>query len=253
MKDIILDKLKLVEGKVGFYYKNLITGEIITYQHEEAFEAASVIKIPILIEVYRKIMDGSLHENQIFQVKEDDKLPSCGALTYMHTGLEVTLKDLCTLMIILSDNTATNMLIKLVGMDQINETMRGLGLKKTKVNRLLFDSKQSALGIQNYITPGEIRILLEKMYDGSLISKEASKEMISILMNQRLNGKIPFYITDGTKVAHKTGEDSGITHDVGIVFTKEPFIVCFCSNNVEVPYFERVIQEISRDLIYRTI
>ena len=253
MKDIILDKLKLVEGKVGFYYKNLITGEIITYQHEEAFDAASVIKIPILIEVYRKIMDGSLHENQIFQVKEDDKLPSCGALTYMHTGLEVTLKDLCTLMIILSDNTATNMLIKLVGMDQINETMSGLGLKKTKVNRLLFDSKQSALGIQNYITPGEIGILLEKMYDGSLVSKQASKEMISILMNQRLNGKIPFYITDGTKVAHKTGEDSGITHDVGIVFTKEPFIVCFCSNNVEVPYFERVIQEISRDLIYRTI
>lgn len=251
MKESILNQLKLVEGNVGFYYKNLVTGETITYHEEDAFEAASVIKIPVLIEVYRKIMDGSLDENQLFMVKKKDKLPSCGALNYMHDGLEITLKDLCTLMIILSDNTATNMLIKLVGMDQINATMKELGMKKTKVNRLLFDIKQSALGIQNYITPKEIGILLEKMYTERLISKNASREMITLLSNQRLNGKIPFYITDGTKVAHKTGEDSGITHDVGIVFTKEPFIVCFCSNNVEVPSFERMIQDISRGLIYK--
>ena len=87
------------------------------------------------------------------------------------------------------------------------------------------------------------------MYDGILISKEASKDMIAILGNQRLNGKIPFFITDGTKVAHKTGEDTGTSHDVGIVFAREPFIVCFCSNHVDVPAFERVIQEITREFL----
>lgn len=249
MKEEILNLLQSIDGKVGFYYKNLVSGETISYQEDETFEAASVIKIPVLIEAYRRIAEGSLDENLLFQVKREDKLPSCGALTYMHDGLEVTLKDLCTLMIILSDNTATNMLIKLLGMEHINATLNTYQVHKTKVNRLLFDSEQSAKGIQNYITPREIGKLLENMYQGSLISNKASKDMLTILENQQLNGKIPFFITDETIVAHKTGEDDGITHDVGIVFTKEPFVVCFCSNEVDVPSFEQVIQEISQRLI----
>lgn len=250
MRDIIKKKLDLINGEVGFYYKNLVTKETITYHAEDTFEAASVIKIPIMIEVFRKIENKELDGNEIFQVKKEDKVPSCGALSYMHDGLEVTLKDLCTLMIILSDNTATNMLIKRMGMQSTNETMEILGLTKTKLKRMMFDKKQAALGIQNYISPKEIGTLLEMMYDGILISKEASKEMIAILGNQRLNGKIPFYITDGTKVAHKTGEDTGVSHDIGIVFAREPFIVCFCSNHVNVPGFERVIQEITRDFLH---
>lgn len=248
MEEIIKKKLDSIKGNVGFYYKNLITKETITYHAEDAFQAASVIKIPIMIEIYRQIINGDLDENELFQVKKEEKLPSCGALSYLHDGLEVTLKDLCTLMIILSDNTATNMLIKRVGMQSINETMKQLGLAKTKINRMLFDVNESARGIQNYISPCEIGILFEKMYEGSLVSKEASSSMLSLLCDQRLNGKIPFYITDGTKIAHKTGEDTGITHDVGIVFAKEPFIVCFCSNNVEVPAFNRIIQKTTRDL-----
>ena len=249
--DEMINYLSTLDGKIGFYYKNLVTGEEIGIHEHEVYEAASIIKIPILIEAYKRMEEGILREEQLFRIKQEDKLPSCGALTYMHEGLEVTLKDLCTLMIILSDNTATNILIKLLGIEQINATLKELGLEKTRLNRLLFDSKSAALGIQNYISPIEIGLLLEKMYQGRLISKKASEDMLAILKNQRLNGKIPFYITDDTEVAHKTGEDDGITHDVGIVFSKEPFIVCFCSNKVEVPIFERAIQDISRDLIRR--
>ena len=248
MNDYLLKPLRSISGKVGFYYKNLITGETVSFQEDLPLQAASVIKIPILIEAFTRLENGTLHKSDLFTVKKEDKLPSCGALTYMHDGLEVTLEDLYTLMIILSDNTATNLLIKHLGMEQINETMQKLGCKQIKLNRLLFDSEKSALGIENYISAGDIAFLLEKMYLGELVSKEASAEMIRILKNQRLNGKIPFYIHGKADIAHKTGEDDGITHDVGIVYGKEPFIICFCGNEVDVPAYERLMQEITLDL-----
>jgi beta-lactamase class A len=90
------------------------------------------------------------------------------------------------------------------------------------------------------------------MYQGNLISKKADQEMLDILKEQRLNGKIPFYFTNDIKIAHKTGEDQGITHDVGIVFGKVPFILCFLGNQVDVPFFERVMQETTLEL-YRDL
>jgi beta-lactamase class A len=245
VNDNLLKELQKITGKAGFYYKNLVTGEQITFQEDMPFQAASVIKIPILIEAFTRLETGSLHKTDLFTIKKQDKLPSCGALTYMHDGLQVTLEDLYTLMIILSDNTATNLLIEHLGMDQINNTMQKLGCRQIKLNRYLFDSEKAALGIENYISAGDIAGLLEKMYHGELVSKEASVEMLRILKNQRLNGKIPFFIHGKADIAHKTGEDDGITHDVGIVYGKEPFIICFCGNEVDVPAYERLMQDIS--------
>lgn len=252
MKENILDQLKALKGQVSFYYKNLITGETFGYQEEVPLQAASVIKIPVLIEAFSRMQGGDLEKDQTVIIKNEDKLPSCGALNYMHDGLVVTIEDLYTLMIILSDNTATNLLIRQLGMDKINNTLLELGLHNTRINRLLFDSKQSSLGIQNYISAYETGVLLEKMYFGELISPEASLEMLRILKNQRLNGKIPYFLhgrADIADIAHKTGEDDGITHDVGIVYAPQPFIVCFCGNEVEVPVFERLMQDISLDLM----
>lgn len=249
MKETILEQLKSFEGEVSFYYKNLITGETLGFQENIPLEAASVIKIPVLVEAFSRIEVGTLDKNGMISIKKEDKLPSCGALSYMHDGLMVTFEDLYTLMIILSDNTATNLLIKYLGMEQINSTLGKLGLKNTKINRLLFDSKQSALGVQNYISAYDIGSLFEKMYFGELISPEYSLEMLRILKNQRLNGKIPFHIHGKMEVAHKTGEDDGITHDVGIVYAPQPFVVCFCGNQVEVPAFERLMQDITASLV----
>ncbi len=248
IKDEIFSILGEIPGKIGFYYKNLVTGEQWGLNPALPLMAASVIKIPMLTEVFAQLETGGAQKNEAFRVKAEDKLPSCGALNYMHTGLEVTLEDLYTLMIILSDNTATNLLIKKFGMDSVNRRMRQLGLSVTTVNRLLFDSAAASLGRENYISAEEIGILLEKMYRGTLVSQSASEEMLNILKNQRLNGKMPFYLK-GVKIAHKTGEDDGITHDVGIVYAPQPFVACFCSNEVDVPRFESAIQLITK-LLY---
>lgn len=241
-KDEILGLLEKIPGKIGFYYKNLVTGEEWGLNPGLPLMAASVIKIPVLTEVFAQMETGGADRNETYRIREEDKLPSCGALNYMHAGLEVTLEDLYTLMIILSDNTATNILLKRFGIDRVNQRMRQLGLNATTVNRLLFDFAAAALGKENYISAEEIGTLLEKMYRGTLVSEKASEEMLNILKNQRLNGKMPFYFGGQVKIAHKTGEDSGITHDVGIVFAPQPFVACFCSNEVDVPQFESAIQ-----------
>lgn len=251
-KEELLNRLNKIEGSVSFFYKNLITGETIVLEENKEMMAASVIKIPILIEAYRQIEAGRIRRDETYTLRNEDKRPSCGALNRLHEGIQLTVEDLCNLMIILSDNSATNILIHILGMDQINQTMREMGYQKIQLNRFLFDLEASRKGIQNYVSACDIAQILEKMYQGDLIGKKADQEMMEILKEQRLNGKIPFYFTTDIEIAHKTGEDQGITHDVGIIFGKVPFLICFLGNQVDVPSFERFMQETTIQL-YRDL
>lgn len=245
-REQILDLLAQVPGKVGFYYKNLITGASFSYHADQPLIAASVIKLPIMVEAFRQVRDGETTEDALFYVDPKQKKPSCGVLTYLRNGLEVSLMDLVTVMIIVSDNTATNMLIDFLGVDRVNETVQAMGATGTRLNRRLFEPELARQGIQNYITAGDIGRLLEKIYREELVSPQASRRMLDILSHQQLNGKIPFHLhSQGIRVVHKTGEDNGITHDVGIVLAPQPFVVCICSNEVDVPAFERLMQDIS--------
>lgn len=241
--------LKGLPGSIGFYYACPDTGDEYAYYADQPFEAASVIKIPIMVEAFRQMESGLLDRNRMVAIRSEDKLPSCGALTYMHDGLQVTVMDLVTLMIILSDNTATNILIDLLGADNVNRTMRNERLSGSIVNRKLFQPELSAKGIQNYVTARDMATLLKKMMDGTLISASASREMLEILGNQRLNGKIPFFLhPQGIEVSHKTGEDDGITHDVGVIWTEKPQIMCFLSYETDTPVAQRAMQDIARML-----
>lgn len=256
MRQYIEDQLRQMPGRIGFYYKNLATGATFGYQEDEAMMAASVIKLFIMTEAFTEFESGELDPDRMVTVKREDCVPSCGALTYLHDNVQVTVLDLVTLMIILSDNTATNVLIDLMGPDRINDRIRTLGFEKTILQRKMYEEEKSRRGIQNYITAKEVGRLLELMYEGKLVSPKASAQMISILKNQRLNSKIPFYIKpmeNGPAIAHKTGEDTGITHDVGIVFAEEPFVVCFCGNETVVTDYERVMAEITRKLVTREL
>lgn len=238
----IIDKLP---GRIGVYYKDLTTGNLFKYNEKVTFLAASIIKLPILAAALSEINEGRLRKDAVLKLSTSDKAPSCGALAYMHSGLEVTIKDLYNLMIILSDNTATNMLIRTLGIQNINDIFEKFGLKTTKLNRTLFDSKQQKMGKENYFSPAEIGLLLEKVYKRSLISEEASSEIEEILKHQQINSKIPYFIPENIEIAHKTGEDTGITHDVGIVFSKNPFILCFAANNTNVAIAEEAMREVA--------
>lgn len=244
----IYDRLNTAGGKVGFYYKNLVTNKVMEYNADETFYAASVIKFPILAEISRQASFGTIDMHEKITVKNSDKMPSCGALNSFTNEPVVDILTLCKLMITISDNTATNMLIKRFGIETLNAGFEEIGLKKTMLRRLLFDKKAVKEGKENVFVPREIGGLFESIYSRTFVNEAVSKEIESILLEQQINHKIPGRYCDRIRVAHKTGEDDGITNDVGIVYDKEPFILVFASNDTNVPEFEQTIRDISFEL-----
>ena len=242
-----LEAIRRFPGDVGFYYRVLGEDRVWTHNPDLPLIAASVIKLPVMVTAFRDSLAGSLDLNEAIVVKPEEKMPSCGALTYLHDGLQVTLLDLITLMIIVSDNTATNMLIDRLTPAHVNRTMEALGIPGVALRRRLFDMAMSRRGIQNTVTARGIGTLLERMATGSLLGGETDRRMVDILLNQQLNGKLPFFLhSQNIRCAHKTGEDDNITHDAGIVYAEKPFVICMLSNNVEVPAFERLMQDTAK-------
>lgn len=243
-------RVRALPGTVCLWLENLKTGETVRVNPDAPVIAASVIKLAVLLEAFRRLDDGTLDPNETCAVRPEDKVPSCGALTYLHDGLEVTLRDLATLMIILSDNTATNILIDRLGIENVNRTLDAYDLTGMRLRRKMFDSEAAARGLQNTVTAEGVARFFRLLYEGRLVSKTASEDMLRILLDQRLNGKMPFYLhSAGIRVAHKTGEDDGVTHDAGIILAKEPLIAVFLSGDTDVPACERVIQDVCRTFI----
>jgi len=247
------DLIRAFPGDVGLYYHRLGSAEAPELHNPDLpLIAASVIKVPIMVTAFRDMAAGALDPDEVVTIRPEMKKPSCGALTYMHDGLEVTVMDLITLMIILSDNTATNLMIDKLTPEHVNRTMEELGIPGICLRRRLFEPELSAKGIQNTVTARGVGLLLERMAEGTLLGRAEDDRMLKILLDQRLNGKLPFYLhSEGVKCAHKTGEDDGITHDAGIVYAERPFALVMLSNNVNVPAFERLMQDAARELAFQ--
>lgn len=244
----IIKRLQQVPGDVGFYYKNLVTGETMGLREKDLFEAASVIKLPIYAVIMKLCSEGKAGLSETLVCRNEDKLPPCGALYFFTGEVSADIRTLCGLMISLSDNTATNLLIRRFGIELLNAEFKKIGLAETHIERLLFDAGAAQQGLENRIVPQEIGTLLEQIYRHTFVSEAVSREMETLLLNQQINHKIPGYLRDEIPVAHKTGEDDEITNDVGIVYAQEPFILCFASNHTDVPEAERAIREISLTL-----
>lgn len=239
-KKQILQRLSGQAGHIGFYCENMITGERFGCNEDDRFTAASVIKLPIFMCIAKWVKEGKADFNEKIKVRNEDKLPIYGALSLFTDEPTVDIRTLCNLMISLSDNSATNLLIKRFGMPAFNEEFRAIGLKDTLLCRLLFVRSPGA----NYIVPSEMGMLLKMIYERRFVDEQTSKDIEDLLFLQHFNHKIPGFIGDGTvPIAHKTGEDGGTSHDVGLVYARQPFVICFASNATDVPTFEDVIRK----------
>ena len=246
-KEIILN-LEQLPGRVGFFYKNLHTGERFGLNQEEEFLAASVIKLPVYAVIMKLAAEGKVDLAEKLLCREEDKLPPCGALYFFTGEVSVDIRTLCGLMISLSDNASTNLLLRRFGLDFLNEQFKQIGLEKTHLERLLFDGEAASRGKENKIVPEEMGALLEQIAQRRFVSEAVSAEMEKLLLEQQINHKIPGYLPEGTPVAHKTGEDDGITNDVVIVFANVPFVLCFAYNGPDVPQAERSLRQLALDL-----
>ena len=245
----ILNAIRGFSGSPSLYACTLDGAESLEYDADRPQQAASVIKLAVMAAAFRAIQEDALDAEELFTIRPEQKLPSCGALTYLHDGLRVTLKDLIVLMIIVSDNTAANLLIDRLGIDAVNGSMEAMGIRGFVLRRRLFDAEASARGLENTVTARAAAELFLRLAAGTLVSPDADREMLSILGDQRLNGKLPFFLhSRGVRMAHKTGEDAGITHDCGIVWAARPFLMCALSNAIDVPAYERFMQDAALEL-----
>ena len=252
-------------GEMAVYTKNLATGEEIALDADRVYETFSVIKVPIMVEVLRQAEHGTLSLSDRVELKASDARWPSGVLYTMDAGLQPTIRDLLTLMIIISDNAATDMLADRVGRDRITQTMQELGLKKTSIQYSDLDwdrrwlgfldpryRNETAEGVMQFpfgkysdaevseafrkvieetevyfghSTAREMGRLFELMANGKLVSKQASELMIEILKRQQVNNRIPRYLVD-TGVAHKTGDGAPwVANDAGILWVGDQPIV----------------------------
>ncbi|QOR67138.1 serine hydrolase [Cytobacillus suaedae] len=184
--------------------------------------AASLIKIPILFEAYRQYQKGIIDINVPIQLTDEEKVGGAGVLSHLTSQVQLTLKDLLTLMIIVSDNTATNMVIDRVGVTNINKLCQQVGCTETKLERRLMDFKAIEEGRNNYTSARDMVVFLEQILSGELLTEQSKKEIFKIMRAQQFIDKLPSQIqqSEGDTypiVANKTGELPGVEHDVAII------------------------------------
>ena len=225
---------KAHQGKVAIAVKHLTTGETYFLNADEPMPTASLIKFPVMIEVYQQVADGQIKFTDTVTLRSEDKVPGSGVLTNNFSdGVTFPLRDAMRLMISVSDNTATNLVLDKIGIGATAKRMEEWGYKNTKVHSKSFKretsvfperSKQFGLGSTS---AREMVSLFEKLHQGKLVSEKASKEMIDILKMCDDKEKFPRFLPEDVVVAHKSGSVSDARTDAGLLYFKQgPVALC---------------------------
>src|SRR4051812_27566123 len=225
-------------GKVALYAKNLKTGDTVAIDADVPVQTASVIKLPIMIETMYQVKTGKLKLDQRLRLTKDNQVPGSGVLPFLSPGLDLTLDDTITLMMILSDNTATNMTIDAVTIPAVNKRIESMGLKNTYLYKKVYkpaegpmppDQKKFGLG---KTTAREMAIAMESVERCEIGDPALCKRMLEIMRNQQYRNMIPHYIetvdTSETPsaIADKIGALDAVRNDVALVFTKSgPLVI----------------------------
>lgn len=233
-------------ARVSMAVKSLANSNA-TFEHraDERVPSASVIKLPIMLEVMERVKAGTLDLDEIHILIDAEKTGGDGVLkAYPHRS-RIAYQDLLRLMMIYSDNTATNIFINELGKNAINQRMQTLGLTKSQLNRVMMDTLAAQQGRDNYVTAREMNTLLEKIYRNQVATPALCAQMLTILKQNEDTLTIPKRLPRGTVVAHKTGTLAYIRGDSGIVYTKDPFLLSVFVEGVPIPEAERIIAEIA--------
>ena len=261
------DAVSQVPGVVGVAARHLETGQTIEHNADTVFFTASTFKVPILAELYRQVDAGTLDLSQRVDLTDTLRVPGSGVLRELGNGLAPTLHDLAMLMIIVSDNLATDILYHTVGKDNLNRTMTDLGLTRTKLPMSCRDLLFSLAGLtvsdklddfwevsdrveQGYrglspdcdalneeksdvSSPADMVSLLEIVHNGDFLSEESKQGFLHVLKRQKLRSIIPYYLPPDVLAAHKTGGVYSVRCDVGIVWGKNgPYTIAIMAKRI---------------------
>jgi beta-lactamase class A len=216
-----------LDGVMGVAIEDLTTGDHFFLQEDEVFAQASSIKITVLANLYLQVQQGKLKLTDPYTVQSSDLVPDSDIMGGLTPGVtRLTLRDLATMMVAVSDNSATNVLIDRVGMQNVNAMLDGLGLTHTRLRRKMMDLQAAKEGRENISTPREMMTLLDAIYHGKLMNQESTADFFKMLSTNKASF-IPRDLPADLKVANKPGELEAVRNDSGIVFVEgRPYVIC---------------------------
>ena len=223
----ISDTDRGLDGVLGVAVLDLATGRKFLLRGDEVFPQASSIKIAVLAELYQRAQQGKLKLNDLYTLQSADIVSGSGIAFALTPGVtRMTLRDVAALMISVSDNSATNVLIDRIGMENVNALLDSFGLTHTRLRRKMMDLKAASEGRENVATPGEMMALLENLYRGKVLNKQLTADFFDLLSIHK-ESFIPRDLPEDLRVANKPGELEGVCNDSGIVFAgSRPFVLC---------------------------
>jgi len=223
----ILDIDRGLDGVMGVAIVDLTDGHKYLLHANDVYPQASSIKICVLAELYRQAQQGKLKLTDLYTVNAADLVQDSDIMGGLTPGVtKITLRDLATMMVAVSDNSATNVLIDRVGMDNVNAFLKAQGLRDTRLRRKMMDLKAAAEGRENVSTPNEMLNLLAALYRGQILNKEMTNDFFKVLSTHK-DSWIPRNLPDDLKIADKPGSLEGVRNDSGVIFVdKRPFVLC---------------------------
>jgi len=246
-------------SEVAVAFHPLDGGTELLIRADDEFHAASTMKIPVMIELFRQVHDGAMRlDDRVAVVNEFHSIvdgspfaldirDDSDAAVYKRIGATLSYRELCDAMITISSNFATNLLIERLGAKRIQATVDRLGAPDMHVLRGVEDDKAFQKGLNNTTTARALMTLLVKIANGEAVDRPSSEQMVAVLKRQAFNDRIPAGLPAGTVVAHKTGEITKIQHDAAIVYAKRPFVlVVLVRGQVDPKVGSKLIADITR-------
>jgi beta-lactamase class A len=247
LKQSVLTQIDAIEGDIAVAFYNLDdASDTLLINSEEDFHAASTMKVPVMIELYKQQNEGVLNLNDSILLKNEFKSIVDGSsysmdigedsddVIYSKIGNKVAIKDLVYSMITVSSNLATNVLIELVDAKKVTATMRNFGADKIQVLRGVEDQKAFDLGLSNSTTAKDLMMIMKAIAENTAGTQVDCEDMISIMKDQQFNEIIPYFLPKEVSVAHKTGSITGVHHDAGIIYLPDgrSYVLVLLSKNL---------------------
>lgn len=216
-----------LDGVMGVAIEDLTSGDHYFLHEDEVFAQASSIKITVLANLYLQAQQGKLKLTDLYTVQASDLVPDSDIMNGLTPGVtRVTLRDLATMMVAVSDNSATNVLIDHVSMPNVNAMLDSLGLTHTRLRRKMMDLEAAKQGRENISTPHEMMMLLDAIYRGKVLDKGSTADFFKVLSTNK-DSWIPRELPADLKIANKPGSLEGVRNDSGIVFVEgRPYVIC---------------------------
>ena len=222
-----------LRGTYGVYVYRFGDGNEYGVHQSEIFPAASLMKLPVILTLYQEAEAGELSLETKYKLLEKDKRGGAGILQDRPAGEVYTYRKLAQLMGQYSDNTANNVLVKILGPQKIQQTIDNLGMKKTNFTKY-------------ETTPEDIGLFFKKLYEGGVVTNQHKEEILKFLTKTGWEDRIPAGIPEGVRVAHKIGTEIGVFSDAGIVFTQKPFVLVVMTKEAKEAEAKEILPKITK-------